>query len=527
MMFPWTPELDDATVGVARTAHAPSYPTVAPFHPDSPFPELAALYGDNVPTASEANDAYRAVRDAFENLGLDPVRCGSSTWNPLSEVVRPGDLVVIKPNWVKESHLLVPGAWEEVVTHGSVLRPIIDYVLIALGGRGRLVIADGPQTDSSFDTIVEVTQMKEVVEWARSVAGDVGVELLDLRQEEHRTEDGVIVSRRVLGGDPAGYVEYDLGRDSEFVGHRGRYFGASFDVAETNRAHTDTVHRYRISRTVAQADVVINVPKLKTHKKCGITCSLKNMVGVNGWKNFLPHHSEGTPRMGGDQFPENSFKATLEYHLMGRFKQWVLRCPDWLAAWLRHLKKPGRAAFGDTEEVVRSGNWHGNDTIWRMVLDLNKLLFYGDTEGRLGKSGVRRYLSVVDGIVGGEGNGPMCPDPVSSGIVLAGRNPVAVDMSAAVLAGLDPRKMPSVVNGTRCRSLPLARFGIDDVNVSFGRGEVLPLGRVSPWFRFRPHFGWENHVELEGPMDSEGVDHPRTSNQTNVAMEPRNKAESR
>jgi len=74
------------------------------------------------------------------------------------------------------------------------------------------------------------------------------------------------------------------------------------------------------------------------------------------------------------------------------------------------LKKLGRLYFGDTQNVVRSGNWHGNDTCWRMVLDLNKCLFGFNGAGT---PRVRsfRYLAVVDGIVGGEGNGPMAPDP--------------------------------------------------------------------------------------------------------------------
>jgi len=43
-------------------------------------------------------------------------------------------------------------------------------------------------------------------------------------------------------------------------------------------------------------------------------------------------------------------------------------------------KQAGKIAFGDTEEVVRSGNWFGNDSHWRMCLDLNKLLLYGEAD---------------------------------------------------------------------------------------------------------------------------------------------------
>ena len=58
-----------------------------------------------------------------------------------------------------------------------------------------------------------------------------------------------------------------------------------------------------------KCDLFVNLPKLKTHKKTGITCSLKNFVGINGDKNWLPHHTEGVPANGGDEFP--SFASTL------------------------------------------------------------------------------------------------------------------------------------------------------------------------------------------------------------------------
>jgi uncharacterized protein (DUF362 family) len=54
-----------------------------------------------------------------------------------------------------------------------------------------------------------------------------------------------------------------------------------------------------LPRTVAEAEVLISVPKMKTHKLAGITLSLKNMFGllpgmVYGWpKNTL--HWNGIP----------------------------------------------------------------------------------------------------------------------------------------------------------------------------------------------------------------------------------------
>lgn len=93
---------------------------------------------------------------------------------------------------------------------------------------------------------------------------------------------GVVVGRRTLEGDPRGYVVYDLGDASEFRGHAGagHYYGADYDAAEVNRHHTGGRHEYLIARSAVEADVLISLPKIKTHKKAGVTLSLKNLVGI-------------------------------------------------------------------------------------------------------------------------------------------------------------------------------------------------------------------------------------------------------
>ena len=64
-----------------------------------------------------------------------------------------------------------------------------------------------------------------------------------------------------------------------------------------------------ISRTALQSDVFINLPKLKTHKKVGVTLNLKNLVGINGNKNWLPHYAIGSPEENGDQFPSKTTRG--------------------------------------------------------------------------------------------------------------------------------------------------------------------------------------------------------------------------
>src|SRR4029450_3442025 len=97
------------------------------------------------------------------------------------------------------------------------------------------------------------------------------------------------------------------------------------------------------------ADVLINLPKFKTHKKVGITCALKNLVGINANKNWLPHHTEGTPDLGGDQLPATPAKTRLEHAWMGTAKRWLKGRPG-LSRLFVPLKRAGRLVFGDTQK---------------------------------------------------------------------------------------------------------------------------------------------------------------------------------
>jgi hypothetical protein len=245
-----------------------------------------------------------------------------------------------------------------------------------------------------------------------------------------------------------------------------------------------------------EADVFINLPKLKTHKKVGITCALKNLVGINANKNWLPHHTEGTPDQGGDQFPAATTKARLEHAWMGAAKRWLRHRPQ-LSRLFVPVKKAGRLVFGDTQKVVRSGNWHGNDTCWRMVLDLNKCLFFFDAAGQRRRQPLR-YLAVVDGIIGGEGNGPMAPDAKPCGVVVAGTHPVAVDCVAATLMGFDWQKIWLLKNCFGLRELNFAPFSPAAIQVlsdqAAWRGTVEQMEST---FQFRPHFGWVGAIERE------------------------------
>jgi uncharacterized protein (DUF362 family) len=459
---------------------------------------------------SAFNEAYPNVREAFRLLGLDALHVGRPEWDPLGETIRPGDTVVLKPNFVRDFRETHPGHDNCLITHGAIIRAVLDYVFIALKGRGRIIIADAPQNDAGFDAVCAIAGMAAVQEFYRRQAG-FSVEHLDLRPECAKKIDGVIVGHERLPGDPAGYAKVDLGRFSAFaeVKHLCRLlYGAEYDAAELRRHHHDDVHEYLVSKTVLTADCVINLPKLKTHKKTGLTACMKNLVGINGNKNWLPHHREGTPSQGGDQFADDGLLRRIERTAVAGFK----RAFPLLGPLRRTVAGPlhalGRRIFGDTNtDTIRSGNWYGNDTTWRMVLDLNRILLYGDAQGQLHDRPIRQVLSVVDAIVAGEGNGPLDPTPKPVGAILAGFNPVAVDLACARLMGFDYRRIPMLNRASDGHPMPLLPGSPEAVilcsdNVQFSRS-YADMRAVQPGFR--PHFGWRGHIELQAQRHEEST----------------------
>lgn len=476
-----------------------TYPNRSPFHPTRAYPEyvFASLTREN-------NSLYEAVRSSLYLAGLDQMHYGSSNWNPLGHFIKPGQTVLLKPNMVKESHPRDPHGWQYTISHGSIIRAVADYVWKALHGRGRIIVADAPQTDSSFSKIADILGLNEIASFYRKK--DLDFQLIDLRKEEWRIEHEVIVERKPLGGDPAGNVSFDLAEHSEFFAHpgEGRYYGADYDKNEVNQHHSHGKHEYLLSRSAIECDVLINIPKLKTHKKTGITVNLKNLVGINGNKNWLPHHTNGYPENGGDQYPNFTLKRSIEHSIVNALRNLSLNHPrggTWL---LKHARKTGKLSFGDTEKVIRSGNWYGNDTTWRMCLDLNKLLLYGKTNGKLRTNGPKQrktYLSFVDGVIAGQGAGPMNPDPFPSGILLFGVNPAEVDAVCAVLMGYDPEKISIIRNAFKTRSYSLSEGSWQEIQCKSNNhnwiGNLCDIYTCGDVFQFAPHFGWKGHIERD------------------------------
>ncbi len=132
-----------------------------------------------------------------------------------------------------------------------------------------------------------------------------------------------------------------------------------FETSVTINPTGGTFHQFEVAQEILDADVIINLPKLKTHQMMGLTCGVKNMFGaVVGLRKPRLHLQAGT---------DKSFFAL-------------------------------------------------------MLLELCEAL--------------APALTIVDAVVGMEGEGPGSGDPVQIGVLLAGSHPQAIDTVATELVGM-------------------------------------------------------------------------------------------
>lgn len=475
---------DEAEVAVERLAAR--YPTQAPFHPHVRYPEYEG------PLGSEENHVYGAVRQLFVDLGLDASHRDTPDWNPLSEIIRPADVVFIKPNIVLHTNYSGDTA-EAVVTHGSVIRAVADYVLRALGPDGRLAIGDAPVQQCDFAKATQLTGLDQVAAYLAQVRP--GTELHDLRLV---TSSGSKLGlQHAREGDPLGYSYVDLAGESEHQTSNdySRFRVTNYDPSAMRRHHNEERHEYIVANSILSADVVISISKLKTHRKAGVSVTLKNLVGINGHKDCLPHHKTGSRLEGGDEYLEKSWikrqvtrVQEVEDVQTAPLMRFLTKVPK------RILLEIARRFSGDRHF---EGSWWGNDTIWRTVVDLNRILYYWCVkEARLVAEPQRRLLSIVDGVIAGEGEGPLHPTAIGAGVLMAGLNPAAVDAVAARIMGFDWRKIKVIAQAMRA----FARFEPDSIesrssNPQF-RGTLLQDDRAL--LSFQPPRGWAGHMERDG-----------------------------
>lgn len=101
----------------------------------------------------------------------------------------------------------------------------------------------------------------------------------------HRRDSRLVLDESRMGAalDAAGLPFVDLNHDDVY--------------AVPNKGRWSKLRRFYLPQTIRQADILVSMPKLKTHHWVGMTCAMKNLFGVMpgivyGWpKNVL--HTNG------------------------------------------------------------------------------------------------------------------------------------------------------------------------------------------------------------------------------------------
>lgn len=408
-----------------------------------------------------------AIVTAVDRLGsyLGWAREGKGAFG---ELIPPGARVLIKPNFVLH-HNQSDGGMDPMITHQSVVRAVVQAVLQT--DAAEVVVGDAPIQTCDFAALLETTGLGS---WSKTVKDPRFKGVKDFRRTTAQYVNGVrVAEENKLPEDE--FVLFDLASESllePITDEKDDFRVTCYDPRLMAKTHGKGRHRYLIARDVLDADVVINLPKLKTHKKAGITCALKNLIGINGNKEYLPHHRIGGADLGGDCYPGKSrVKSMLEY---AADQQNLTDSGTKGRVWGGVATQLNRVLHLMGDNLGIEGSWSGNDTIWRTGLDLNRILIYGEADGSMSSSQRRRVVHLADAIVAGQGDGPLSPQPLALGLLFAGNNAACVDYFGAQLLGYDPQLLPIVREAFGSYRWPISTAQPEEITLAgdWGTGKI-------------------------------------------------------
>lgn len=412
--------------------------------------------------------------------------------------------IVIKPNWViHETNPKFP--IQALVTDPCVIAAVTRACATLFPTADRITVGDCPLQLADWPLMCRqsgLALLKEQLE--HEFPGRV--QFRDLRKYAFTLDKDLRqVPSNSDHGDPAGYREVMLHAQShlEPISDQAELFSLhDHDPSVARNNHRPGDHRYFVCQTILDADLIINVPKWKTHSKSGLTAALKNLVGINGDKAYLPHFRRGAPRWGGDEYWDRErwlywIQNSLRNLTRGRHPvAYDVLKQVWKAMKLlnTHARRILRRDAVSPDFYVGGGSWYGNQTIWRMMYDLNMIVQLADVEGIIRDQPQRRYFCVVDGLICGEGDGPLYPNPRPVDWLIFGDDPFAIDMVLAWVMGFDPEKIPVLARRREYLGSSWGDFGLDNLLLIFD-GQTKRLVDVPTNLHFRPAPGWAGHIE--------------------------------
>jgi len=406
--------------------------------------QLAGFYSD---TQRMQEIIHRFFADHFADEDL----CGKS--------------ILLKPNWVREE--LKSTDYLCLRTNDNLLLCILKEVLQYRPSR--VLIADAPIQGCVWDKMITPDFVSCVNELSQE--NGIPVVIKDFRRTVNDLENNKVEKDLHPQSD---YIIFDLGEQSNLepiTSHSNNFRVTCYSPDRLAASHHKGVHKYCIARDVFESDVIITIPKLKTHRMAGMTNALKLLVGINGDKDYLPHHRVGAITEGGDNYKNKSLLRTISNLVTDegnrRRGTRVGRLFEKVGSGFWRLSRP------DSATLVNAG-WYGNDTIWRTVLDINVIALFGDKNGGLHNEQQRKLYSIMDGVIGGQGDGPLHPYPSPLGVLAMSDNPYLMDVVAGELYHLNSERIPLLknarkyldnytisINSSQCQLSDVRSYGID------------------------------------------------------------------
>ncbi|AEF85726.1 conserved hypothetical protein [Treponema primitia ZAS-2] len=426
---------------------------------------------------------------------MDSENFGNKEWNPLGDYVRPGSRILLKPNWV--NHVNKIGGLDCTVTHPSVIRCIIDYCVVA---KAKIIeIGDAPIQDCNFDFLMETHGYRRLFDYVRNKGVDILVSDFRITVSKYFLSKRIILQNK--NKNRCEVVEFDLVGNSNFgnIEQNQRYRSINYPDDKLNNRHNKNHHKYLINKSIFTADLIINLPKPKSHRFAGITAAQKNFIGICSEKDYLPHYRIGAPENSGDESNKLSILGKI-FSLLDRqrckniekrniFMQFFYGFMQYCIMKYKNIFASGQYFF--------NGRWHGNDTIWRTILDVNSLLLYGHADGNLDfNSPPRNILTIGDMIISGEKEGPLKPSPKPLGIILVSNNSALFDYIFCKIAQFDYTLIPTVKNSIGNKFL--FRDSLDKISMCSNQEDLsnILLNNISfpmDW-RFKPNSAWEEII---------------------------------
>ena len=417
------------------------------FSPSEKYPE----YAFNEISPNE-NGIYNAVRESFRLMEYDKENFGTPQWNPLKGFIKPGDAVLLKPNLVVHENYTKENGMDCVITHPSIIRAVGDYALLAMKNKGLLIIGDAPIQSCDFDALIKEQGLQKIEMFYKNQDTNIEIELLDFRNYKSIEENGVLVPRV---NSTANGVTVDLGKESEFYGLPAERIDnlrvTNYPKELMNKHHNEHKHEYVVAKKMLEANVIINMPKPKTHRYAGVTIALKNLIGINANKECLPHYSTGSKSGNGDEYKDKDLLKELYSKVIDVSNVYMRDGAVKITKLLQKFELTLLSVMG-LESKNFFGSGPNNDTIWRTILDVNKIVYYADKNGKLHDTPQRKMLIIGDMIISGHESGPLAPTPKNVGVIAIGENPVSFDEAVCKYMGYDCNKISTIKNARKIKT---------------------------------------------------------------------------